>query len=102
MSNQFHHALTACPSCGYEVDGATYVGDDPKYNNHAPSDGDCTVCMACGGIGIYTKGTTDIRMPTADERAILFRQRDIQRVVQGIIEMRDKTPDWPKGPRRNT
>lgn len=66
----------ACPHCGYRVDVATSA--DPN-DTRAPKGGDVTLCIYCGGLGLFCDDAA-IRIPTSEEYAVLLRDPDVQRL----------------------
>lgn len=57
-----------CPSCNYEVDGAT-APEDPEAR---PEEGDLAVCIRCAGPGVYVEnedGTLGLRAATEEEKS---------------------------------
>ena len=55
-------AETTCPNCGKHLDGhMTRDGQSPKP-------GDCSICVYCGGIGIFAEGGT-IKTPSDRDMA---------------------------------
>jgi hypothetical protein len=70
-----------CPFCGYACDAASPVGDGGA---EPPKDGDCTMCLSCGGMLLRDKGiwrpfrNGEFRaLPQAAQRT-LFRMRRIR------------------------
>lgn len=51
---------SACPTCGKTLDAATHMTDV------SPSPGDCTICLGCQDILIFTE-ELGLRRPTDQE-----------------------------------
>lgn len=55
-----HLPPTLCPWCAHQLDAAFGIGSD-----NAPAIGDCTVCIKCGGVGLWGIGMVLTRCPDA-------------------------------------
>jgi hypothetical protein len=86
-----------CPICGYVLDESTFLGPE-RAERAAPVDGDVSVCLACASASFYTAGASSLRPPTADERAELARDPFFQRAIEALIDARERSASWPKGP----
>ena len=76
--------LTKCPTCGNAIECATALDD----SDAVPSPGDCTVCLECAEVLIFTEGL-GLRRSTLAERSALGPE--LERTVAGIILMRQCT-----------
>jgi hypothetical protein len=72
---------TKCPSCGNGLDCATTVDD----SDAVPSPGDCTVCLNCAEVLIFTE-VLGLRPSTIAERSAFGPE--LERTVAGILRMR--------------
>lgn len=70
---------SACPTCGKTLNAATHMTDA------RPSPGDCTVCLGCQDILIFTE-ELDLRQPTDQEleKLPLLEISRIQRVLTEV------------------
>jgi hypothetical protein len=59
-----------CPVCHNTMDRTTCMNDDPDLQ---PRDGDFTVCVSCGAIGVFDK---DAVIHTASTEEIREMMRD--------------------------
>jgi hypothetical protein len=50
-----------CSRCGYRMDATTSA-----FGEHKPKPGDVSLCMACGGVSVFTE-TLHMRAPTPEE-----------------------------------
>lgn len=68
----------SCPHCAYGYDRTTPADgvDTP------PTEGDASICIRCGDIGIFTAALT-IRKPTNEER-------------RGILEANPELREWQR------
>jgi hypothetical protein len=74
-----------CPTCGYEVDDATGVGDAAELR---PGPGGIAICIRCAGLGVYFEqkdGTLGLRPPTEKENVELADSEEITKVRAAII-----------------
>jgi hypothetical protein len=77
-----------CPSCDYEVDAATEIGD----GDAVPEDGDIALCIRCAMPAAYADqedGTLGLRPLTAEEKVRLldipgFAETQAQLLSQSI------------------
>ena len=70
---------TPCPTCGKLLDAAT-PATDPGTR---PSPGDISVCIYCGGLGMYIAGSpVGVRALTPQERdEVITQSPDIRRIL---------------------
>lgn len=75
----------ACPNCGKVNDGHT----SPTDPDATPGDGDISMCLYCGYLGIYvvTDSTLSLRSPTAEESIELANNLKVQMVEQGRLRI---------------
>jgi hypothetical protein len=69
--------VSECPYCGVVNDGiANMTGDE------MPEDGDPTICMSCGIIGVVSSTSpTGLRRPTKAERSMFLRDPLIKKAL---------------------
>lgn len=60
-----------CPYCGWEYDAAKSVTEEEVL----PSEGDYSLCIRCGEIGIFEEGI--IRKPSRREAKEMFKDKEI-------------------------
>jgi len=65
-----------CPHCGYTLDAHGTVPGEP---DSAPSPGDATVCIGCGGVLVFTE-ELGLRAATDEEMRVFDRDPHIQEV----------------------
>lgn len=86
MAETFLAAGTACSTCGYPIDATSSLEGD-----RAPVDGDLSICLACGDVGIFVVGAfgTTIREATPAEKdeargsAVVRQVQAVRAVVVG-------------------
>lgn len=69
--NAYEIQPTSCHVCGYEMDRSTAVQDD----GIGPQEGDISVCIRCGAIGVFD-ANTKLREPTAKEMLAMQEDKD--------------------------
>jgi DNA-directed RNA polymerase subunit RPC12/RpoP len=88
MSNDYRLPEARCPQCDYKLDAATIAhGEDS-----APSPGDCSFCLNCGQVLIYSAELI-ARKPTAQEIHDLMENAEQWAVIekaQRFIEKRGR------------
>lgn len=94
---EHRHEPSPCLICGTVMDAATPTDESHKA---LPAKNDVSLCFVCASLAIYTGVGHEKRFPTADERAELAGNLEVQHAVQTLIDMRDKDKDWPKPPGR--
>jgi len=80
--------LTKCPTCGYTVDSATQAHGEEGM----PSDGTVSVCLNCGGLGIYLADLT-LRPINDEETQEVMRDWEAWSTIekaQGYIRARGR------------
>lgn len=91
-----------CPTCGYQMDGHSAIGDEDA----TPDEGDVSVCIACGSIGVYVwmtaLGGFILRKPTPDEHESFMRNPTLVAAMVAHRQARATHPDWPRGPLETT
>ena len=94
LSESFHMPRMHCPACGYAVDAAMSAGEDDEPDT-TPTDGSLAVCMRCASVNIYCNDATSQRLPTPEERADIFSDPTVQKIVSAalmVIESRTRRP----------
>ena len=86
----------SCPLCGYEFELTEPAPGAPV--DAIPSDGDATLCIACSGLSVFTAGATQLRVPTAEERAEFLKDPIATITMKALIQARTTSSDWPSGP----
>lgn len=73
-----------CPTCAYEVDDATGVGDAVELR---PEPGNLAICIRCASIGIYVKQGEflGLRPTTPEEDAQYADDEEVTKVRAVII-----------------
>lgn len=93
----YRHSNMTCPACGYVMDASSTVHGENQAEA-APTDGDWSICIACGAVNVYTNGATGLRPPTAEERNEFNADPDVREAVRRVIEAKDQwSSTWPKG-----
>lgn len=87
---------TPCPACGYLTTEVTGVG---RGVGRTPKDGDVSVCLACGALGIFAAGGTALRDATPEEKAEIIVDVEVAHVVAAVLMLKGRDPEWPVGPR---
>lgn len=67
-----------CPTCGRANDAMTGISGE-----RVPADGDVSLCAYCATIGVFDDVTTArprVRLPTAEEAAVLDADEQLQHV----------------------
>jgi hypothetical protein len=62
----------SCPKCGYRMDRTS----DPHGGDARPSEGDASVCLACGNVSVFNSDLS-MRQPTAAEKELFDRDPQI-------------------------
>lgn len=78
--------LSKCPHCHHRFDRASDVTKD----RHSPSPGDFSVCINCGGLGIFNDDLT-VRKATRQEEVASLKYPDIMK-AQIFIRGRGQLP----------
>jgi hypothetical protein len=80
------HRVTSCtcPSCGSPLDSVSNANDN---ENHAPKEGDITVCFRCGHVLIYQEDGT-VRNPTDKEIIEIAGDPDIIRMTNAVARVK--------------
>jgi hypothetical protein len=87
--NKPHHTPRArCPYCGQARDGAVEVYGDGA--DEPPEAGDFTLCVACGGISVFTNDATLRMLDEAVDRPTL--EGDPELAINLVAAQRD----WEK------
>jgi hypothetical protein len=79
---------SACPTCGYQMDAATYAGK----GEHRPSPGDLAVCIRCAEVNVYQPDYT-LRAASLDD-LISLDPAGMQQITQAqrLIRQYRKIP----------
>lgn len=87
-----------CPTCGYQMDGHSAIGNEDA----TPSDGDYSICIACGSLAVYVwvtaLGSFILRRPTDEEHDVAMRNDMLVAAMMAHRQARATDPNWPRGP----
>lgn len=72
--------VSTCPHCHIEMTGAMNVSADD-----APSPGDATICLYCGGWSIFDDELR-MRLPSEQEFAEIKADEDAHRAEVAVLE----------------
>lgn len=75
-----------CPFCGYEADRVSAIGGEGW---RLPKVGDVSLCVSCGGLGIWT--AFGLRVPNPLEAGELTMDRNIQTALAAWREVKGRT-----------
>ncbi len=89
----YRHPPLPCPACGYRLDAAVNV-----FGGRAPEDGDYSMCLACGALGIFTLSGKAIRAATKLEYERAWLDPEIVQAWQALQQAKALSRDWPTGP----
>jgi Zn ribbon nucleic-acid-binding protein len=79
--------LNTCPYCGHRHDRATIpIGDA------APKRGDVSVCIRCGGVGVFTRALR-MRKPLPGEIAEMAADPELGPLLRRMQETVRQIPD---------
>lgn len=86
---------TQCPFCGDHHDAASYVAERGK-SQHAPDDGDLTLCIACGEWSFFASGAPGgLRKPTEAEYVTIGETALLRKMRKAWVEA---NKHWRAGP----
>jgi len=82
-----HYPKQHCLYCNVAFDAASEVWEEGKR----PKPDDATICIACGGLMIFTEGL-GVRKPTEEERKQLERDVKVQHAQMALAH----TKGWKR------
>lgn len=76
-----------CPFCGEAFDRASHVTERGK-SQHAPTDGDLTLCIVCGEWAFFAAGVPGgLRKPTDAEYEAIAGNPLVRKIRKAWVEM---------------
>jgi hypothetical protein len=102
MSDHTHadDCIVGDPVTCWSCDTVTDAVSDVDGGTIAPEAGDCSLCLYCVELGVFTGNGLETREPTDEERATFLADEGVTRAMAALTMMRagDQHGDTLTGP----